>query len=113
MAEPQLSIYGNVDEKHVSDDSLEKNQVASSIDDAEELKEMEDLEKRLENDEATEDEYRVEEAHEVAIKVGGYIPHPPMVLNFPQVLSTRDDPSLQSITFRTVILGLGFSAFGA
>lgn len=68
MAEPKLSTYGDAAEKHISDDSLEKNQ-SESFNDAEELKEVAVLEKRFENDEATADEYRVEEAHEVAIKV--------------------------------------------
>ncbi|KZT09762.1 OPT oligopeptide transporter [Laetiporus sulphureus 93-53] len=62
-----------------------------------EVKEVEALEERLENDEASDNEYRVGEAYEVAIKV----------------LSTRDDPELQAVTFRTAVLGLGFSAFGA
>ena len=30
-----------------------------------------------------------------------------------QVLTTRDDPELNALTFRTFFLGLGFSAFGA
>ncbi|PCH35361.1 OPT oligopeptide transporter [Wolfiporia cocos MD-104 SS10] len=61
------------------------------------VKEVEALEERIAHDEATEDEYRVEEAYEVALKV----------------LTTKDDPDLQALTFRTLFLGLGFSAFGA
>ncbi|KAI0918825.1 hypothetical protein AcW1_009464 [Taiwanofungus camphoratus] len=92
----QLPVYA--DEKHVSDDSIEKKSVdESSIDDALKAKEVEEFEERLANDEASEDEYRVEEAYEVAIKV----------------LSLKDDPTLQAVTFRTLFLGLGFSAFGA
>lgn len=30
-----------------------------------------------------------------------------------QVLSTHDEPELQAVTFRSILLGLGFSAFGA
>lgn len=64
----QLPVYA--DEKHVSDDSIEKKSVdESSIDDALKAKEVEEFEERLANDEASEDEYRVEEAYEVAIKV--------------------------------------------
>ncbi|OBZ65710.1 Oligopeptide transporter 3 [Grifola frondosa] len=93
----QLPTYD--DEKHVSNDSLEKKggDPADSIDDAQMAKEVEEFEERLQNDEASESEYLVQEAYEVAIKV----------------LSTRDEPELQSITFRTIVLGLGFSAFGA
>ena len=60
-------------------------------------KEVEEFEDRLQRDEATDEEYLVQDAHDVAIKV----------------LSTRDDPTLQAVTFRTIFLGLGFSAFGA
>ncbi|KAH9939462.1 OPT oligopeptide transporter [Amylocystis lapponica] len=90
------------DEKHSSDDSLEKkfheSDIQVSVDpDAQQLKDVEEFEERLANDEATEEEYRVEEAYEVAIKV----------------LSTKDDTELAAVTFRTIFLGLGFSAFGA
>ena len=54
------------------------------------------LENRLENGEATNDEYRVNDSSDVAIKV----------------LSTQDDPTMPVLTFRTIFLGLGFSAFG-
>ncbi|KZO91322.1 OPT oligopeptide transporter [Calocera viscosa TUFC12733] len=58
---------------------------------------VEELENRIQNDSATEAEYRVNQAHEVAIKV----------------LSTFDDPELPALTFRCYFLGLGLSAFGA
>ncbi|KAI0669078.1 OPT oligopeptide transporter [Trametes maxima] len=89
-----------LDEKRsVSDDSIEKKgrDDVEVDDDAVMAKEVEEFEERLQNDEATEDEYRVQEAYEVAIKV----------------LSTRDEPDLPSVTFRTFFVGLGFSAFGA
>lgn len=60
-----------VHEKDLSD-SVEKLSVGSDekpVDDAQMVKEVEALEDRLEHDEATEEEYRVEEAYEVAIKV--------------------------------------------
>ena len=60
------------DEKQsASDISLEKKGVdgAEVTDDAIMAKEVEEFEERLQNDEATEDEYRVQEAYEVAIKV--------------------------------------------
>lgn len=59
------------DEKNVSD-SIEKASVDSAdkpIGDAQMVKEVEALEDRIEHDEATEDEYRVHEAWEVALKV--------------------------------------------
>lgn len=67
------------------------------VDSAWKIQEEEALEERIQHDEATEEEYRVEEAWEVATKV----------------LSAKDDPELQAITFRSIFLGLGFSAFGA
>ncbi|EKM55312.1 uncharacterized protein PHACADRAFT_255841 [Phanerochaete carnosa HHB-10118-sp] len=87
------------DEKNVTDsiDKISVDSTGKPIDDAQMVKEVEALEDRIENDEATEDEYRVHEAWEVSLKV----------------LSTRDDPELPSLTFRTFFLGLGFSAFGA
>ncbi|KZT11134.1 OPT oligopeptide transporter [Laetiporus sulphureus 93-53] len=100
MADPvaELPVY---QEKHLSDESIDvKNLVEDAeieVDDAKMTKEVEEMEDRLANDEASEDEYRVEEAYEVAVKV----------------LSTKDDPELQAVTFRTIVLGLGFSAFGA
>ncbi|THG99979.1 hypothetical protein EW026_g2478 [Hermanssonia centrifuga] len=96
MATQALPSY---DGKDVSD-SVEKISLDSDdkvVDDAQMTKEVEAFEERLQNDDASEDEYRINEAYEVAIKV----------------LSTRDEPELQSLTFRTFFLGLGFSAFGA
>ncbi|KAL6307422.1 OPT oligopeptide transporter [Sparassis latifolia] len=76
--------------------TTEKSSSAGSLD-KNKSKQVEEFEERIANDEATDNEYRVEEAYEVALKV----------------LSIRDDPELQSITFRSIFLGLGFSAFGA
>ncbi|KAI0732700.1 OPT oligopeptide transporter [Fomitopsis betulina] len=99
MADPvsHLPVYD--DEKNTSDSSsLEKKlQDDVVVDDAELTKGVEEMEDRIINDEATEAEYRVGEAYEVAVKV----------------LSARDDPELQAVTFRTLFLGFGFSAFGA
>lgn len=51
------------------DDSLdEKDEVEVEALDAENLKDVEELEQRIANDEADDKDYRVEEAHEVAIK---------------------------------------------
>lgn len=73
MADPvsHLPIYD--DEKNTSDSSsLSKKLHDDSdvvVDDAELTKEVEEMEDRIANDEATEAEYRVEEAYEVAVKV--------------------------------------------
>ncbi|PSR83037.1 hypothetical protein PHLCEN_2v5841 [Hermanssonia centrifuga] len=96
MATQALPSYEG---KDVSD-SVEKISLDSDdkvVDDAQMAKEVEAFEERLQNDDASDNEYRINEAYEVAIKV----------------LSTRDEPELQSLTFRTFFLGLGFSAFGA
>ena len=94
----QLPVYADEKEKHLSDDSFEKKIADDdSVDDAQRAKEMEEFEERLQNDEATDGEYLVQEAYEVAIKV----------------LTTHDEPELNPLTIRTAILGLGFSAFGA
>ena len=107
-----------LEEKHsASDLSLEKKHPdgVEVTDDAVMAKEVEEFEERLQNDEAAEEEYLVQEAYEVAIKVRCAFPPLASVLMllYRQVLSTKDDPELQSVTFRTVFLGLGFSAFGA
>lgn len=65
----QLPAYEN--EKHLDDDSFDKSAEGDSVDDVQMVKEVEELEDRIAHDEATEDEYRVEEAYEVALKVGG------------------------------------------
>ncbi|KAH9830037.1 OPT oligopeptide transporter [Rhodofomes roseus] len=98
MAEPVSHLVpAYEDEKHLSDSSSVEKKLEDDVVDAQLVKEVEEMEDRIANDEATEAEYRVEEAYEVAVKV----------------LSARDDPELQAVTFRTVFLGLGFSAFGA
>ncbi|EIM86127.1 OPT oligopeptide transporter [Stereum hirsutum FP-91666 SS1] len=82
------------DEEKLTKDGLESTE---TLDDVQQLKKTEELEARLASGEATEDEYRVETAHDIAIKV----------------LSTRDDVDLPILTFRMFFLGLGFSAFGS
>ncbi|KAH9945802.1 OPT oligopeptide transporter [Epithele typhae] len=98
MADP-ANIVPTLDEKQsLSDASLEKRASdAGAVDDARMAKEVEEFEDRLQHDEAPDEEYLVQEAYEVAIKV----------------LSNHDDPELPAVTFRTIILGLGFGAFGA
>ncbi|KAF7799543.1 hypothetical protein EIP86_010780 [Pleurotus ostreatoroseus] len=95
-----LEQVPSYDEKHVPD-SLDKASIDSTgkviTDDAELVKEVEAMEDRIQHDEAAPEEYLIQDAYEVALKV----------------LSTHDEPELQSISFRTIILGLGFSAFGA
>lgn len=95
----QLPVYADEKLKHDSDDSSidKKLDDIDSFDDAQRAKEVEEFEERLQNDEATDDEYLIQEAYDVAVKV----------------LSTHDEPELNPVTFRTVFLGLGFSAFGA
>ena len=94
----QLPVYVDEKVKQDSDESLEKKlDDVDSLEDAQRAKEVEEFEERLQNDEAAEGEYLVQEAYEVAIKV----------------LTTHDEPELVSLTFRTFFLGLGFSAFGA
>jgi hypothetical protein len=56
-----------------------------------------DMEKRIQDGTATEEEYAVQNNHDVAIKV----------------LSTYDDETLPVVTFRSMFLGLGFSCFAA
>ncbi|OBZ65661.1 Oligopeptide transporter 3 [Grifola frondosa] len=93
---PQLQIDDN--EKHLSDeDSIEKKagDTVESIDDAQMSKEVEEFEERLQNDEASEPEYLVQEAYEVAVKV----------------LFLSD--SIICCRSTRIVLGLGFSAFGA
>ncbi|KIM91664.1 hypothetical protein PILCRDRAFT_810948 [Piloderma croceum F 1598] len=92
-ADPTVSEYNN--ENHVHQDVESVN--TESLDDVERLKRAEAAKERLDNDEASEDEYLVETPHDVAIKV----------------LSTRDDVDSPVVTFRMLFLGLAFSAFGA
>ncbi|KIY50516.1 OPT superfamily oligopeptide transporter [Fistulina hepatica ATCC 64428] len=61
------------------------------------LKKAEELEARLASGNAREEEYRIEGGHDISVKI----------------LSTRDDYDLPILTFRTIFLGLGFSAFGS
>ncbi|KAH9936802.1 OPT oligopeptide transporter [Epithele typhae] len=98
MAEPEVLSPTLEEKRSVSESSVEKREAEAELtDDARMAKEVEEFEERLQNDEAANEEYLVQEAYEVAIKV----------------LSTRDDPELNALTFRTFFLGLGFSAFGA
>ncbi|KAI0732699.1 OPT oligopeptide transporter [Fomitopsis betulina] len=98
MADPEahLPVY---DGKNTSNSSSIEKKLQDNVVvvDPEPMKEVEETEDRIINDEAIEADYRVGEAHEVAVKV----------------LSARDDPELQAVTFRTLFLGFGFSAFGA
>ena len=106
-----------LDDKHsLSDASLEKKGAeAGMTDDARMANEVEEFEDRLQRDEAAEEEYLVQEAYEVAIKVRADLPVSVFFTDSRslQVLSTHDEPELKSLTFRTFFLGLGFSAFGA
>ncbi|KAI0784380.1 OPT oligopeptide transporter [Abortiporus biennis] len=102
MASPvsELPVYDGEKRTSSDDSSFEKEKHLDDdveVVDEHRLKEVEEFEERLALDEAAPEEYLVQDAHDVAIKV----------------LSTRDDPTLTAVTFRTVFLGLGFSAFGA
>ena len=57
------------DEKRSAEDSIDKQFDGEDDVDVLQLKEEEALEERIANDEATENDYRVEAAYEVAIKV--------------------------------------------
>ncbi|KAH8099561.1 OPT oligopeptide transporter [Cristinia sonorae] len=95
-----VSELPHYEDQHSSDsDSLEKKNSSNAevVTEAKSAEDVEAFEERLAHDEATDEEYLVQDAHDVAIKV----------------LSTHDEPELQSVTFRTIFLGLGFSAFGA
>ena len=67
-----LEQVPSYDEKHVPD-SIDKASIDSTgkviTDDAEMVKEVEAMEDRIQHDEASESEYRVQEAYEVALKV--------------------------------------------
>ena len=104
------------DEKRSPGDTVEKESISSGgeVTDAKMVKEVEAMEDRIQHDEATEDEYLVQNAYEVAVKVLSDIrPAHSFVYISTQVLSTRDDTELPCITVRMVFLSLGFSAFGA
>ena len=63
------------DKQSASDASIEKKGVDGEVtDDAIMAKEVEEFEERLQKDEATEGEYLVQEAYEVAIKVRTVLP---------------------------------------
>ncbi|THH31057.1 hypothetical protein EUX98_g3142 [Antrodiella citrinella] len=95
----ELPQYDDDKLQNADDSSYEKKSVSDDADVITEKKlaEVEAFEERLAHDEATDEEYLIQDAHDVAIKV----------------LSTHDEPELQAITFRAIFLGLGFSAFGA
>ena len=59
-----------LDKNSVDKNSLNKGTQEDSVDDAQMVKEVEAFEERLQHDEATDQEYLVQEAWEVAIKVG-------------------------------------------
>lgn len=61
------------------------------------LHDVQDLEKRIMDGTATDEEALVRDNHDIAVKV----------------LSTYDDPTLPVLTFRSMFLGLGFSCFAA
>ena len=63
-----------------------------SVDDAQMAKEVEEFEERLQNDEAAEEEYLVQEAYEVAIKVSSPldIPYMTRILTFIRRLGLVD-----------------------
>ena len=116
MSDAVTSLPAAEEKNSISDVSLEKREVEPELsDDARMAKEVEEFEDRLQRDEAAEEEYLVQEAYEVAIKVRTSVLSSPFscLLTPLQVLSTHDEPELPSLTFRTFFLGLGFSAFGA
>jgi hypothetical protein len=77
MADPVATLprHGQEDIASPRDELNEKQSYGDSsdvIDDAKHGKEVEEFEERLARDEATEEEYLVENAHDVAIKVIPY-----------------------------------------
>ncbi|KAI5830925.1 OPT superfamily oligopeptide transporter [Schizophyllum commune Tattone D] len=82
-------------EKLGSDTSIDK--LPDDASDEIRLQKANELAERIAAGEGTEADYKVEDAHDVAVKV----------------LSTRDDYELPVVTFRMLFLGLGFSAFGS
>ena len=80
MADLELRQRDSAYDEKLGEDSVEKASVDSSgkpVDDAEMVKEVEAMEDRIQHDEATDDEYRVREAWEVAIKVRSMLPDRP------------------------------------
>jgi hypothetical protein len=81
------------DEKHHTDAGVTVSPAGAD----EHLHEVQDLEKRIMDGTATDEEAMVRDNHDIAVKV----------------LSTYDDPTLPVLTFRSMFLGLGFSCFAA
>lgn len=110
-------IYKDDKLRDYSDKASFDSNEKKGIDDAEVVREVEAFEERLQNDEAADEEYLIQDAADVALKVSGqsryYLSDFAHRITLRQVLSTHDDPDLPSLTFRTFFLGLGFSAFGA
>lgn len=71
MADLVDSVPKFNEKSSISDESLEKkvDDGVEVSDDAVMAKEVEEFEERLQKDEASDDEYRVQEAYEVALKV--------------------------------------------
>lgn len=89
-------VSGVVDvEKLGSDTSIDK--LPQDATDDIRLQKANELADRIAAGEGSDADYKVENAHDVAVKV----------------LSTRDDYELPVVTFRMLFLGLGFSAFGS
>ena len=78
MADPSNVVPTLDDKLSASDASIEKKGLdgAEVSEDAIMAKEVEEFEERLQKDEATEGEYLVQEAYEVAIKVRTVLPIP-------------------------------------
>ena len=78
MADAQNTVPTLDDRQSASDASIEKKAVdgADISEDAVMAKEVEEFEDRLQRDEATDEEYLVQEAYEVAIKVRTVLPIP-------------------------------------
>lgn len=94
--------YDDDDKRNYSNDIKDEKHTeagvtvqAASADDH--LHDVQDLEKRIMDGTATDEEAMVKDNHDIAVKV----------------LSTYDDPSLPVLTFRSMFLGLGFSCFAA
>lgn len=80
------------DDKHAGGDATVQTTAADDH-----LHDVQDLEKRILDGTATDEEAMVRDNHDIAVKV----------------LSTYDDASLPVMTFRSMFLGLGFSCFAA